>query len=107
MNAMEERKRHISFGLPGRLSISGFSDYDSGVKLRGYQIILLLFSTVLIIVVTLAMIFRPSVIGAAGLPSWSWPVAGTLSAAAAHRRPVRAASAVLMALWIALGVIQR
>ena len=101
MNAMDERKRHISFGLPGRLSINGFGDEESGVSLRPLRLILLGSSAALLAAYVLASTGKHAIANLLhSVPFWLLPAVGIGAALAACRRPTRAAALALIVLWI-------
>jgi hypothetical protein len=100
MSAMDERKRHISFGLPGRLSINGFSEEDAGSALRPFLWVSLGLSSVLLTAYILAWTGKPAIAKPLlSLPFWVLPALGIGAAVTAYRRPLRLAAGLLIVFW--------
>src|SRR5687768_16083838 len=101
---MTKNKRHISVGLPGRLSINGFGDFEAGIGIHRWSGLFLLASAMLLVVATTLYLLRPDFSRALLAQSpWAWPIAGVVLAFAASPRP-RIVTLLVIALWIGFGV---
>ena len=105
---MDDRKRHISFGLPGRLAISGFRDSECRGSARSIQGVLMGVSTFLLIGASACWIVWPGIgKSITAVPSWIWPAAGIACAVGGFRRPVRRTCLVLLLLWFGYVILAR
>ena len=101
---MPRAKGHISVGLPGRLSINGFGDFDAGFGSHRWSRLLLLASALLLLLSIALQILRPEFSKSLlAQPVWAWSIAGILLTLAASPRP-RSASLVVIVLWLGFGV---
>ena len=102
---MKERKRHISFGLPGRLSINGFGGEDSGIGSGRLAAILLSFSALSLPAVAAFLRYSPDIAPQIlAWPTWIWPAFGITLALPAIVRRTRLPATIVVLLWIGFAV---